>query len=164
MTSVKRASRKRSEFGLPSVSSAPVKRRRSLLKTVLVSVGVLLGAIATFCIVLAIVNRPTPEQVAAQKSAQAQRMIFANQYAGQWGGQDGTDVIIRGNGGADFNMGNTSVEGGSAHWDAQGKTLTIRGLFGIHQTWQIAEPPHRTGEGHTEMTLGGVLYRRMDTF
>jgi len=79
-------------------------------------------------------------------------------YLGEWKGQDGSTISIRGDGKGDYKSGGTSVDGGTVEVDETKKELSIT-FFGIGPTLKIDSPP--TGD---EMKLDGVTYRRSGGF
>lgn len=143
--------------------AARTRRRRSPFITFMLVCAVLVGAFFALCVVLAVVDPPDPA-VEARKAVQAkaearQSAVLLARYAGPWQGQDGTTITVRGDGGADFDMGSVKVQGGRASVTGGGDTLKIRGLLGIGREWAVTKPPHQTAAGDTEMTLGGIVYR-----
>lgn len=75
-------------------------------------------------------------------------------YLGDWEGQDGSTLSLRGDNSGDYRSGSTKVENGTAEVDETAKTVSIT-FVGIGKTLRIDQAP--TG---SEMKLDGVTYRR----
>ena len=76
-------------------------------------------------------------------------------FLGEWEGQDGSTLAIRGDGTGDYISGGTEIKGGTAEVNEADKTVSIT-FFGIGKTLKIDSPPM----GDT-MKLDGVTYRRV---
>ncbi len=77
-----------------------------------------------------------------------------SQYVGFWTGEDGSTITIRGDGGADYKSGNSSVSGGSVTVDESAKTLKIS-FATLGPNFTIDKAP--SGD---RMTLSGVVYKK----
>lgn len=75
-------------------------------------------------------------------------------FLGDWQGQDGSTLSIRGDGTGDYRSGGKKVEGGTAEVNETDRTISIT-FFGIGETLKIDSPP----QGDT-MKLNGVTYKR----
>ncbi len=75
-------------------------------------------------------------------------------YLGDWKGQDGSTLSIRGDGKGDYHSGNTKVDGGSVEINDAKKELSVT-FIGIGPTLKIDSAP--SGD---QMTLSGVIYKR----
>lgn len=79
-------------------------------------------------------------------------------FLGDWTGQDGSTLSIRGDGTGDFHSGGTKIDGGTAEVSEADKTVSIT-FFGIGKTLKIDSPP----SGDT-MKLDNVTYKRKGGF
>lgn len=77
-----------------------------------------------------------------------------SQYVGFWTGEDGSTITIRGDGGADYKFGGTSISGGSATIDESAKTLKIS-FASLGPSFTIDKAP-----SGNQMTLSGVVYKK----
>lgn len=75
-------------------------------------------------------------------------------FLGDWTGQDGSTLSIRGDGTGDYRSGSTKIEGGTAEVNEADKTISIT-FFGIGKTLKIDSPP----SGDT-MKLDSVTYKK----
>lgn len=80
------------------------------------------------------------------------------EYLGDWMGQDGTKISIRGDGTGEYHSSSVNISGGSVNVDENAKTLKIS-FIGLGKTLKIDEPPSAN-----EMKLDGVVYRRTGGF
>lgn len=77
-----------------------------------------------------------------------------SQYVGFWTGEDSSTITIRGDGGADYKSGNSSISGGSVTIDEGAKTLKIS-FASLGPSFTIDKAP--AGD---KMTLSGVVYKK----
>ena len=75
-------------------------------------------------------------------------------YVGVWTAADGSTITIRANGGADYKIGGTTVNGGSAMVDDKAKTLRVT-MLGMGSPMKIDKAP-----ANGEMTIDGLVYKR----
>ena len=75
-------------------------------------------------------------------------------YVGFWTGEDGSTMTIRGDGGADYKSGGTSINGGSVAIDEAAKTLKIT-FASLGPSFTIDKAP-----SGRQMTLSGVVYKK----
>ena len=75
-------------------------------------------------------------------------------YVGFWTGEDGSTITIRGDGGADYKSGGSSISGGSVTIDEGTKTLKIS-LAGFGPSYTIDKAP-----SGNQMTLSNVVYKK----
>ena len=77
-----------------------------------------------------------------------------SQYVGFWTGEDGSTITIRGDGGADYKSGSSSISGGSVTIDDGAKTLKIS-FASLGPSFTIDKAP--SGD---RMTLSAVVYKK----
>lgn len=77
-----------------------------------------------------------------------------SEYFGEWEGNDGSTVVIRGDGKGDYVSGGSKITGGSVDYNAEEKTIGIT-VLGFGKTLTIDEAP-KDGE----MKLSGVVYTK----
>jgi len=76
------------------------------------------------------------------------------EFVGAWAAADGSSITIRSDGGADYKIGGSSVNGGSALVSENDKTLRVA-LLGMGSPMKIDKAP-----ANGEMTIDGVVYKK----
>lgn len=79
-------------------------------------------------------------------------------FAGEWLSQQGSTIMIRHDGRADFRTAHTSVTGGAVRIEKD--TLSI-GLMGIYKTWTVRKRPSLQ-DGVWQMDLDGEIFIRRE--